>query len=188
MQGGSAAVVSRVTWSLALVFLLILGTAITRTQLLWGRMTFANPRPGHEVFDQTYETLRTIYAAKNGPSKRVALLGNSRLIVATRPESVEDELARIMPKRDTRVDLLGVYGAGPVITELITRHLGQLETDLLVFTISGEDLRTPPVEQMKNPAYRLFNLGWWDSPVPPESWSVRIDRWLRTGWLLWRFR
>lgn len=115
-------------------------------------------------------------------------MGNSRLIVATRAKSVESELGRAVPELGARVDMLGAFGVGPVITELLTRHLDQLEPDLLVLMISGADLRMPPAEQMRNPAYRLLNLGWRDGPVSPESWSLRIDRWLRTSWRLWRFR
>ena len=172
MRRTSAAAASPVTWGLALVFLLIIDAAITHTQLLWGRTTFSGPRHQHEVFDLTFETLRAIYAAEGGPSERVALLGNSRLIVATRAKSVESELGRAIPELGARVEMLGAFGMGPVITELLTRHLDQLEPDLLVFMISGADLRMPPAEQMRNPAYRLLNLGWRDGPVPPESWSL----------------
>ncbi len=188
MRRSNGAAASPLTWALALVFLLVLDTAITRTQLLWGKTVFAGPRGEREVFDLTYQTLRKIYAGERGPEPRVALLGNSRLIVATREQSVESELARVLPQLDTQVDLLGTFGMGPIIAELLTRHLDRLEPDLVVFTISGSELREPPSHQMENPAYRLLNLGWRDSPVPPRSWSSRVDRWLRTSWRLWRFR
>ena len=188
MRGHSPVAASPVTWALAFVFLLVIDAAITRTQLLWGRTVIAGPRDEREVFDLTYRTLRTIYTAERGSGARVALLGNSRLIVATREKSVEGELARVLPEMHAQVNILGTFGMGPIITELLTRHLDRLEPDLVVLTITVSELREPPSHQMKNPAYRLLNLGWRDSPVPPSSWSSRADRWLRTSWPLWRFR
>ncbi len=188
MRGHSPVAASPVTWALAFVFLLVIDAAITRTPLLWGRTIFAGPRDEREVFDLTYRTLRTIYTAELGPGPRVALLGNSRLIVATREKSVEGELARVMPEMHAQVNILGTFGMGPIITELLTRHLDRLQPELVILTITVSELREPPFQQMKNPAYRLLNLGWRDSPVPPSSWSSRADRWLRTSWPLWRFR
>ncbi len=187
MRRGSAAAGSARTWGLTLVFVLIIGAAITRTPVLW-ETSFGRLRPTASVFAQTYQMMRALYVGERGDELRIALLGNSRLMLAARGPSVQRELSAAQPGLHVRVEQMSVFGGGPVLLELASRHLHHLEPGLVVLAINGSDLRIPAAEQMEHPAYRLLNIGWADPPVPPESWSLRVDRWLRTVWRLWRFR
>lgn len=176
------------TWGLALIFILMIDAALTRTPVLWSDAVLVDRRDGEQVFMQTHHALRVIYARDAQVAHPVALIGNSRLLLATRPRSLERELDRLAPELAAPVEQLAIFGAGPVTVERLSRHLDRLEPRLIVLAINGADLSIAADWQMESPAYRLLSIGWSDGPVTPQSWSRRADRWLRTVWRLWRFR
>ena len=102
---------SLVTWGLAFVLLCLIDAGITRTDVLWGPTAFENSGGLRLVFPQTYQVARKIYAPERDADVRVALLGNSRVVLAIRERRLERALARIGPERDTLVSNLGIFGS-----------------------------------------------------------------------------
>jgi len=179
---------SLLTWGLALVFLLAIDAAITRTSLLWGPTAFENSGGIRTVFPQTYQALRQIYYPMRKADSRVVLLGNSRLALAVQGDGLQNRIDSLAPDRDIQVSNLAIFGAYTGDMAALVRHLDVLEPDLVVITLGGLELaRTPTNPDAAGPA-SLLKLGWSDGPVPAKSLGDRLDRWLRTVWPLYRFR
>ncbi len=179
---------SPITWLLALGFLLAIDAAITRTDLLWGPTAFENSGGVRLVFPQTYQVARKIYAPERESEVRIALLGNSRVVLALKEHHIERAIAKIRPDLDVDVSNLGIFGSFMRDTEMLARHLGTLDPSLVVVAVGAPDLireRThPPGEGPMD----LLRIGLRDASTPAASWGIRVDRWLRTVWPLYRFR
>jgi hypothetical protein len=179
---------SPVTWLLALAFLFAIDAAITRSDLLWGRTAFENSGGVRLVFPQTYQVARKIYEPERNADVRVALLGNSRVVLALKEHRMERAIAAVRPELDADVSNLGIFGSFMADTEMLSRHLDVLDPSLVVVAVGAPDLiraRThPPGEGPMD----LLRIGLHDGPKPAASWAERIDRWLRTVWPLYRFR
>ena len=102
---------SLLTWGLALVFLVAIDAGITRTSVLWGPTAFENAGGLRTVFPQTYQAARKIYAPERQAEVRVALLGNSRIVLSAKEKGVERALAERDPTLDVEVSNLGVFGS-----------------------------------------------------------------------------
>jgi hypothetical protein len=132
---------SLVTWGLALVFLIGIDAAITRTSILWGPTAFENSSGLRTVFPQTYQVLRKIYAPRGDPDARVVLLGNSRLALSTEGDAgIGRAVARQAPTTEIDVANLAIFGAYIGDMAILSRHLGALEPDLVVLTLGGMEL------------------------------------------------
>jgi hypothetical protein len=175
---------SPVTWLLALCFLVVIDAVITRTPLLWGPTAFEHSGGTRTVFPQTYQVARKIYAPSGDPGHRVAVLGNSRIAMALNENRLERALAEVAPTLDVEVANLGVFGSFIGDTQLLARHLGALDPELVVLTVGGSDLIRAPTNQPAG----LLRIGWSDGPREQVEWPERVDRWLRTVWPLYRFR
>lgn len=179
---------SPATWILAVVFLVAIGAAITRTQVLWGPTAFEHSGGVRLVFPQTYQVMRKIYAPERKAAVRVALLGNSRVVLALREHRLERAIGRLRPDLDVAVSNLGIFGSFMGETEMLARHLDVLDPSLVVLTVGATDLIREPVHPPGEGPMELLRIGWRDGPIPPPGWGARIDRWLRTLWPLYRFR
>lgn len=174
------------TWTLAVVFLALLTAGITRTALLWGPTSFENTREVTLLaFAQTYQAARGIYAPPRA-ARRVAVLGNSRVYVAARPALVEAALGAAT--RDLAVENLGIFGAGAGDQEVLSRHLHYLDPALVVLTLDPTDLLDTRALPLEGVPARLLDIGFADGPIPPADAGVRVARWGRTLWRLFRFR
>jgi hypothetical protein len=179
---------SLLTWGLALVFLFGIDAVITRTSLLWGPTAFENSGGLRTVFPQTYQVARKIYAPERDAELRVALLGNSRIVLSAREKGLERALAQRDPDLDVKVSNLGIFGSFIGDTAVLTRHLGALDPSLVVLTLGGVDLLRTPANLRAEGPMRVLRIGWSDGPLPARSFRERIDRWARTLWPLYRFR
>jgi hypothetical protein len=177
------------TWGLAVIFLVVLTTAITRTRLLWAPTAFEHTRDMAQVmFAHTYQAARRMYSPQTTPPVRVALLGNSRIWLPAQEAYLRREIARVAPDRDLRIDNLAIFGARIGDTEVLSRHLTQLDPTLVVLALGGSDLVSRPGVPLHNVPSRLMRIGWGDGPVAPSGFAERVDRWARTAWRLYRFR
>ena len=179
---------SKVTWGVAFVLLCLIDAGITRTDVLWGPTAFENSGGIRLVFPQTYQVVRKIYAPERDADVRVALLGNSRLVLAVREARLERALARIASGMDARVSNLGIFGSFMGETEMLARHLDPLDPSLVVLAVGAPDLIRQPTQPAGEGPMDLLRIGWRDGPIPAGSWSERVDRWARTVWPLYRFR
>jgi len=179
---------SPVTWGLALLLFCLIDLAITRSGLLWGPTAFENSGGMRLVFPQTYQVARKLYAPEGDADVRVALLGNSRVVLAVREPRLERALARVDPGLDVSVSNLGVFGAFMGETEMLARHLDPLDPSLVVLAVGAPDLIRQPSHAPGEGPMELLRIGWRDGPIPAASLGERVDRWLRTVWPLYRFR
>jgi hypothetical protein len=179
---------SLLTWALALVFLVLIDAALTRTSLLWGPTAFENSGGLRTVFPQTYQVLRKIYAPEGNAETRVALLGNSRLALSAKERGVERALSRAAPGEDIAVSNLAIVGSSLGDTAVLARHLGAMDPDLVVLTVGAVDLLRPATNPDAEGPTSLLEIGWREGPVPDAGWGDRLDRWARTSWRLYRFR
>ena len=189
MRPSAAAAGSPFTWALALVFVVLIDAAITRSPILWARMS------GEDSLDvrlaqlgQTYQAARKIYAPEREAKVRVALLGDSRIWFPARQPYVERELQRVAPELDVRVDNLGIFGALMGDLEVLSRHFERLDPTLVVLAIGGLEMLPRPSGRLGTWPSRILNIGWCDGPLAPRSQTERLDRWVRTLWPLYRFR
>jgi hypothetical protein len=179
---------SLVTWALALLFLFIIDSALTRTPLLWGPTAFENSGGLRTVFPQTYQVLRKIYAPARDAEQKVALLGSSRLALSAKERGIEHALLQAAPGRDLAVSNLAIFGSHIGDTAVLSRHLGAMDPDLVVLTVGAVDLLRPAVNPDADGPTSLLEIGWREGPVPDAGLGERVDRWGRTGWRLYRFR
>ena len=179
---------SPVTWLLAVVFLFAIDAAVTRTSLLWGPTAFEHSGGVRLTFPQTYEVARKIYAPERRADVRVALLGNSRAVLALKEHPLERAIDRLRPGLDVAVSNLGIFGSFMGETEMLARHLPALDPSLVVLTVGAPDLLREPVHPPGEGPMELLRIGFRDGPIPARSVGERLDRWLRTVWPLYRFR
>ena len=176
---------SLLTWALALIFLIAIDAGITRTSVLWGPTAFERTEePGELVFAQAYRAARAVYQPDHEATLRVALLGSSKILLASNGANVE----KACPGLDLAVENLGIFGAGLAEIEMLSRHLPKADWKLVVLTLSASDLLRAPQDAMQHPSVRLLRIGWADGPNPPPGMATRVDRWLRTASPLYRFR
>jgi hypothetical protein len=176
---------SYLTWALALIFLVAIDAGITRTSVLWGPTAFERTDdPGELVFAQAYRAARVIYRPEHRAALRVALLGSSKILLASNGANVE----KACPGLDLAVENLGIFGAGLAEVEVLSRHLPKADWKLVVLTLSASDLLRAPQDGTQHPSVPLLQIGWADGPNPPSGMAKRVDRWLRTAWPLYRFR
>jgi hypothetical protein len=180
---------SLVTWGLALVFLIAIDAALTRTSILWGPTAFENSGGLRTVFPQTYQVLRKIYAPEGDPDARVVLLGNSRLALSLEgDDGVERAIERTGSAAEIEVSNLAIFGSYIGDMAMLSRHLDVLDPDLIVLTVGGQELSRTPVNPDPSGPATTLRLGWSDGPVPSKGPAETLDRWARTAWPLYRFR
>lgn len=189
MDRGARPAGSLRAWGLALVFVLVIDAAITRTGILWGKTSYEDTLDLKLVqLTQTYQAERAIYAPAREAPIRVTVLGDSSIWFPAHAPYVERELRRIAPGLDVRVDNLGVFGALVGDLETMTRNLGQVRPSLVVLALDGAQLLPGAGGRIGNWPARLMNVGCRECAVPPEDETSRADRWMRTAWRLYRFR
>jgi hypothetical protein len=180
---------SPITWLLAIVFLVVIDAAITRTDLLWGPTAFENSGGVRVVFPQTYQAARKIYAPVNGEvDARVVLLGNSRVVLALKEHRLEAALSKLRPDLAVQVSNLGIFGSFMGETEMMARHLDALDPSLVVLTVGAPDLIREPAQIGGQGPMEFLRIGFRDGAAQPATVTERLDRWLRTVWRLYRFR
>ena len=179
---------SPVTWALAFVLLVGIDAAITRTSLLWGPTAFENSGGIRLVFPQTYQVLRKIYHAERDAEVRVALLGNSRVVLGVKEAPLERAIHEIRPDLDVAVSNLGIFGSFIGDTQMLVRHLDPLDPSVVVLAVGAVDLMRAPTRPEGEGALSLLRVGWTDGPVGQATLGERLDRWARSVWRLYRFR
>jgi hypothetical protein len=179
---------SLLTWGLAFILFCWIDAAITRTDVLWGPTAFENSGGVRLVFPQTYQVARKIYAPARDADIQIALLGNSRVVLAVREQRLERAVSGIRPGLDVSIANLGVFGSFIGETEMLARHLGPLDPSIVVLAIGAPDLIRQPSHPPGEGPMELLRIGWRDGPIPASSPGERVDRWLRTVWPLYRFR
>jgi len=137
---------------------------------------------------QLSELVSRLRGLPAGPP-RVLLLGNSQMEAAIRPlGALERALADAGAPPDTRAVSLCVFATAPTDAEVITRHIGALHPWLAMFGIAAPDVGTPLERAREMPVTQLLDIGIRDGLVPPADMEARFDRWVRTGWRLYRYR
>lgn len=186
---GSAAAAERpITWFLALVFLVALDAAWTRTPLLWAPTAFEHTADiRRATLAQTYVAARAAYAPPPRARASVLLVGNSRIWLAARPGVFRTALARRLPEAPP-VENLGIFGAGAGDIEMLARHLVRRPARVVVVALGTDDVVEAPGLPVAGIPERLLRIGAQPSPAVTEDLVGRLDRWGRTLWRLWRFR
>jgi len=162
---------------------------VSESSWLWGKAHVWVKGAKERIFLwQAYDVARKIYHPRRPAAVRVALLGNSRILIPARESLVEEALHRRAPGLDVRVDNLAMFGARIGDLEIVSRHLDALQPTLVILALSGNDLVPTSWGALVNPTGELLDIGWGDGPFPPPSVGARIDRWARTLWPLYRFR
>ncbi len=179
---------SPVTWLLALALVVVFDGAITRTSLLWGPTAFEHSGGVRLVFPQTYQVARKIYAPAGDPDLRVALLGNSRVVLAVRERRLDRAFAAVRPDLEIATSNLGIFGSFLGETEMLARHLGALDPDVVVLALGAPDLIREATHPPGEGPMDLLQIGFRDGSVAASGVGEKIDRWLRTVWPLYRFR
>jgi hypothetical protein len=189
MRAPHPAAGSPATWSIAVLFVAALGSAITAAPVIWGKSElWTRGRLGWLAFWQTYDVARKIERPRPAPGARVVLLGNSLLWFPAREQLIEEELARLAPGRDIRIDNLAVFGMRIGDLEVVSRYLPPLHPTLVILALSGPELVETGWGKLLNPTGELLDVGWADGPLPPRDMVERADRWARTAWPLYRLR
>jgi hypothetical protein len=180
---------SPLTWALALALFVVAGGVVAHTGLLWGKTALWVSGDFDALgFYQGYETARKLFRPRPDADIRVAILGNSRVWFPGRDPYIEREFHRQAPQLNVRVDDLAVFGMRIGDLEIMSRHLDRLRPTHVVFTLAGSDLVPTKWGKLLNITGRWFNTGWKDGPLPPQSQSGRVDRWLKTAWPFYRVR
>ena len=181
----SAPAARPITWALAALFLVFIDLGITRSRLLWGPTAFENTRNMTQiVFAQTYQAARKLYTTGRGPERRIAVLGNSRILLGAREPLLQPELDHLAP--GLRAVNLGIFGAGIGDQEAVLRHLPRLAPSLVILTLGASDLQGTPASPLSGQPAEMLRIGW--AGVDPEGAAERVDRWVRTLWALYGFR
>ncbi len=185
MDGATAA--RPVTWALAALFLLLIDRLVAGL-ILWPVASFEDTRAFDRiVFGQTYRAARKLYAPQPAGKVRIALLGDSRMQMAVRDESLERAIGERRPGVEAKVHNLAIFGAGIGDLEMLARHLDSNDIDLAVIGIDHANLQATAISGLRNVPASLLRTGWEDGPLVASA-TQRLDRWLRTVWPLYRFR
>jgi hypothetical protein len=59
---------------------------------------------------------------------------------------------------------------------------------VVVFGLSAPDIGTTLARAREMPVTATLDVGWRDGLIPPIDREARLDRWVRTGWRLYRYR
>lgn len=123
------------------------------------------------------------------PGRPVVLLGNSQMDLGSRPlPLLRDELVRAGAPADTRLLPLFVYASTLTDAEVISRSLGDVAPGLVLLGVSAPDVATSPERARATPVARILDVGLRDGLLPPADLEARLDRWVRTGSELYRYR
>lgn len=190
MRWSRSAAGSPITWLLALAFVALIDTAITRTSLLWAPVYYENDLGLHLVqLGQTFKVARRLFASPPPPgTERVVILGDSRIWFGAQKAILERELERQAPGRAVEVEQFAIFGARIGDFEALARHLGRLDPALVVLALDGIELLPFADGGYGNWPQRTFDTGWGDNPLAAGGWQQRLDRWARTVSPLYRYR
>jgi hypothetical protein len=136
---------------------------------------------------QLIDVARALY----GPPDRrhgVVVLGNSQTEAVVRPlAGLQGALAEAgVP--EAPVTSLCVFGTMPTDAEVLTRRLGALAPRLVVVGLSPPDLGGTVEQARASPVAALFDVGLAVDLIPPANLEARLDRMVRGGWHLYRYR
>lgn len=190
MRWGRSAAGSPRTWLLALVFVALIDTAITRTALLWAPAYYENDLGLHVVqLGQTFKVARRLFVSPSpAGEERIVILGDSRIWFGAPAAVLERELERQAPGRGIQVEQFAIFGARIGDFEALARHLGRLDPALVVLALDGIELLPFADGGYGNWPQRTFDTGWGDNPLAAGGWQARLDRWARTVSPLYRYR
>lgn len=178
---------------LTVVFLVVFDALLTRTALLWGPTGVEN-QTKDVVFAQAYRVARRLYgpgdrAAREAADLRVAVLGNSRILMAIGTSPVFEEALEVeLPGRDVYVDHLGLFGSSIEEIEIISRHLERVDPDIVVLPIGPPDVLIGGAPAYEQHAAQFLRVGFDEAPSGETTMASRVDQWLRTVWPTYRFR
>src|SRR2546428_12435251 len=155
----SAPAARPITWALAALFLVFIDLGITRSRLLWGPTAFENTRNMTQiVFAQTYQAGRKLYTTGRGPERRIAVLGNSRILLGAREPLLQPELDHLAP--GLRAANLGIFGAGIGDQEAVLRHLPRPAPSPVILTPCASDPQRTPASPLRGPPPPTPRIGW----------------------------
>lgn len=179
-----------VTWCLAVLLVMLLGSLITYPALLWKPLSYEETRDIQQaVFAQTFRVARKIYGRQTENGHKVVLLGDSRVLIPVSEADLEKKLAELRPTAHWHALNLGIFGAMVGDVEVVSRHIARLRPDLVVLAVDGPSLVPAlPGWKLRNLPGQLLDIGWRDGPIPPADMIERANRWLRTLWPMYRFR
>jgi hypothetical protein len=172
----------------ALALLVALDVLIARVDLFTPLRPKTHPLSlGGAINTEVIDVLRALYHPP--PAPPVILLGNSQMNAATHPLHVlrQNLVARgLAPERP--LVLLTVLATVPTDQEVLARRLTPLLPGLVLVGIAPPDVGTPVERARQTGLTRVLDTGFRDGLVPPADAAARLDRWVRTAWLLYRYR
>jgi hypothetical protein len=175
--------------AVALALLVAVDAVIARVDVFTPLMPATRPAGFFSLVNyQLTDVVRTLSREATTPRPWV-FLGNSQMESVIHPLSaVSQRLVEAGAPDGTRALSLCVIATAPTDAEVVARSLGPLHPDVVVFGIGAPDIGTS-LEQARNmPVTRNLDVGWRDGLVPPADLEARLDRWVRTGWRLYRYR
>jgi hypothetical protein len=135
---------------------------------------------------QLLDVVRSLY----GPAAQrhgVVVLGNSQTEAVVRPLG-KLQAALAAAGKQLPVVSLCVFSTAPTDAEVLTRRLAPLAPRLVVLGISPPDLGITLERARSMPVVALLDVGFADGLIPPASAEMRLDRWVKSGWHLYRYR
>ncbi len=140
------------------------------------------------INSELMRVVRALYPRPRGP-RAVVLLGNSQFVDAGGPTA---ELEAALHARGTPAGApvlpLCVLSTYPTDFEALARRLEPVRPDLVLVGIGAPDMGTTLERARTMPVVKLLDTGFRDGLVTAPDIGYRLDRWLRTVWLLYRYR
>jgi hypothetical protein len=173
----------------ALALLIALDVVLARVNVFTALMPARRPEGFFTLVNyQLADVVGTLYGASNG-ARPVVFLGNSQMESVIHPLGpFADRLVDAGAHPGTRAVSLCVIATAPTDDEVLARDLGPLHPGAVVFGIGAPDIGTPLSQARNMPVTRNLDVGWEDGLIPPADLESRLDRWVRTGWRLYRYR
>jgi hypothetical protein len=140
------------------------------------------------VNSQLTDVVRTLRSSPP-PHPSIALLGNSQMDLGVRPlPELRADLARAGAAKETSLVPLFVYASAITDAEVVARDLDGIAADLVVLGVGAPDVGASLEHARSTPVVRTLDVGFFAGPVPPADLEARLDRWVRTVWLAYRYR
>ncbi len=136
---------------------------------------------------QLVDVVRALY----GPPDRrrgVVILGNSQTEAIVRPLAGLRGALAASGAPGAPVTSLCVFGTMPTDADVLTRWLGRLAPRLVVLGLSPPDLGATVERARASPVAALLDVGFGTELMPPADVEDRLDRMVRGGWRLYRYR
>lgn len=170
-------------WAKVGVCLAVLDVLLFRWTWLWWAMPTL-PQANPTTWGLLYEATRRLETPP-GPNPETFLIGSSILYLGVSAPGVEAALRERGIRTDVRP--LSMFGASATDAALLAWQAIPRRPWLVVYAVASRDFDRKG--QLDTPVARLFADASQDVPVlAPTSVDAWLDRWVKRGWKLYRYR